>query len=78
MVVYLLFSWSTFFSWLIFLGNIALMAILTLRAYRDAESLDRYDPWLNLNIHEIRKLTQAPRFEMPFFGGLATRFLDDE
>jgi uncharacterized membrane protein len=58
MVFHLLFSWSTFLSWLCFLGDVALIAGLTLKAYRDAEILDR--------------------FEVPFFGALASRFLDDE
>ncbi|KAM0343108.1 hypothetical protein ACHAPU_008856 [Fusarium lateritium] len=58
MVFHLIFSWSIFLSWLFFLGDAALIAFLTLRAYRDAEILDR--------------------FEIPFFGALASRFLDDE
>ncbi|KAF4962076.1 hypothetical protein FSARC_9810 [Fusarium sarcochroum] len=58
MVFHLIFSWSTFLSWLFFLCDVALIAVLTLRAYRDAEILDR--------------------FEVPFFGALASRFLDDE
>lgn len=57
-VVHLLFSWSTFFGWLFFLGDLALIAFLTMRAYRDADMLDRY--------------------EVPFFGTLANRFLNDE
>lgn len=58
MVFHLIFAWSTFLSWVFFLCDLALIAVLTLRAYRDAEILDR--------------------FEVPFFGSLATRFLDDE
>ncbi|KAJ4174501.1 hypothetical protein NW754_004920 [Fusarium falciforme] len=58
MIFHLVFAWSTFLSWLFFLCDIALIAVLTLRAYRDAEILDR--------------------FEVPFFGALASRFLDDE
>ncbi|EEU35402.1 hypothetical protein Neosp_007546 [[Neocosmospora] mangrovei] len=58
MIFHLVFAWSTFLSWLFFLCDIALIAVLTLRAYKDAEILDR--------------------FEVPFFGALATRFLDDE
>ncbi|KAF5674311.1 UPF0132 domain-containing protein [Fusarium heterosporum] len=58
MIFHLVFSWSTFLSWIFFLGDGALIAFLTLRAYKDAEILDR--------------------FEVPFFGALASRFLDDE
>ncbi|KAK3905676.1 upf0132 domain protein [Staphylotrichum tortipilum] len=42
-VVHLLFAWSTFLSWVFFLGDLALMAWLVLNAYRDADTLDRYE-----------------------------------
>ncbi|KPM44836.1 hypothetical protein AK830_g1707 [Neonectria ditissima] len=58
MGLHLLFAWSTFLSWFLFIGDLALIGALSLRAYRDAEILDRY--------------------EVPFFGRLASRFLDDE
>lgn len=58
MILHLLFSWSKFFSWVFFLGDLALIGFLSLKAYRDAEILDR--------------------FEVPFFGKIATRILDDE
>lgn len=57
-IVHLIFSWSTFLSWVFFIGDLALIAWLTLRAYRDADTLDR--------------------FEVPFFGRIASRFVDDE
>jgi len=57
-VLHLIFSFSTFLGWVIFLADLGLMAFLTLKAYRDADTLDR--------------------FEVPFFGQLASRFLDDE
>ncbi|RDW94501.1 UPF0132-containing protein [Coleophoma crateriformis] len=40
-VIHLIFSWSTTLSWLIFLGDLGLIGYLTLRAYRDADTLDR-------------------------------------
>jgi len=58
MVFHLIFAWSSFLSWFFFIGDIILIALLTMRAYRDAEILDR--------------------FEVPFFGRIASRFLDDE
>ncbi|KAG5937047.1 hypothetical protein E4U53_000088 [Claviceps sorghi] len=58
LVFHLLLSWSPFLSWVLFVGDIALAALLTLRAYRDAEVLDRY--------------------EVPFFGKIASRILNDE
>ncbi|KAI0110285.1 hypothetical protein F4814DRAFT_451262 [Daldinia grandis] len=57
-IVHLIFSWSTFLSWVIFLADLCLMGWLALRAYRDADTLDR--------------------FEVPIFGQIASRILDDE
>ncbi|EFX00267.1 upf0132 domain containing protein [Grosmannia clavigera kw1407] len=57
-VLHLLFSWSTVLSWLIFLADLGLMAWLTYNAYRDADTLDR--------------------FEVPFFGRIANKIVDDE
>ncbi|KAI1334294.1 hypothetical protein F5Y15DRAFT_402235 [Xylariaceae sp. FL0016] len=57
-VVHLIFSWSTFLSWVIFIADLCLMGWLALRAYRDADTLDR--------------------FEIPVFGQIASRILDDE
>ncbi|PHH68613.1 hypothetical protein CDD82_407 [Ophiocordyceps australis] len=58
MILHLIFSWSSFFNWCFFIGDIILMAFLTMRAYKDAELLDR--------------------FEVPFFGRVASHILDDE
>ncbi|TFB02629.1 hypothetical protein CCMA1212_005424 [Trichoderma ghanense] len=58
MVFHVLISWSSFLSWIFFLGDLVLIGVLSLKAYQDAEILDRY--------------------EVPFFGRIASRFLDDE
>ncbi|UKZ61728.1 uncharacterized protein TrAtP1_002985 [Trichoderma atroviride] len=58
MVFHLLFSWSSFLSWIFFIGDLVLMGFLALKAYQDAEILER--------------------FEVPFFGSIASRCLDDE
>lgn len=42
-VIYLLFSWSTVLSWLISIATLGLMGFLTFRAYRDADTLDRFE-----------------------------------
>ncbi|ORY62379.1 uncharacterized protein BCR38DRAFT_238681 [Pseudomassariella vexata] len=42
-IIHLIFSWSTFLSWVFFLGDLALMACMALKAYRDADTLDRYE-----------------------------------
>ncbi|KAF4550933.1 Hypothetical protein D9617_15g042870 [Elsinoe fawcettii] len=57
-VLHLLFSWTSVLSWMLFVGDIALIGYLTYHAYRDAETLDRC--------------------ELPFFGRLASRFVDSE
>src|SRR3569833_1696167 len=54
-VVHILFSWSTVLSWLLFFGDIALMAWLATRAYRDADTLDRYE----LSTDFVRSLTDS-------------------
>lgn len=41
MLVHLIFSWSRFLSWVLFIGDVALVAFMTMRAYKDAEILDR-------------------------------------
>ncbi|TDZ39217.1 UPF0132 membrane protein [Colletotrichum spinosum] len=59
MIFHLLFlSWSRFLSWLFFIGDLLAMVWLALKAYQDADTLDR--------------------FEVPIFGLVASRFLDDE
>ncbi|KAF2268020.1 hypothetical protein CC78DRAFT_530416 [Lojkania enalia] len=57
-VVHIIFSWSSIISWLLFVCDLGLIALLTFHAYKDAETLDR--------------------FEVPFFGPLASSILDDE
>ncbi|KAI5205960.1 hypothetical protein AUEXF2481DRAFT_3103 [Aureobasidium subglaciale EXF-2481] len=57
-ILHLLLSWSRFLSWLLFIGDLALIVLLVFRAYRDAETLDR--------------------FELPFFGPLASTYVDRE
>lgn len=57
-VIHLIFSWSAFISWTLLIIDIALIALLSLHAYQDADTLDR--------------------FEVPFFGGLASSFVDAE
>ncbi|KAI5862487.1 hypothetical protein GGS23DRAFT_597292 [Durotheca rogersii] len=57
-IVHLVFSWSSFLSWVLAIADLFLMVWLALRAYRDADTLDR--------------------FEVPIFGQIASRILDDE
>jgi uncharacterized membrane protein len=74
-VLHLIFSWSTFLSWLIFIGDLGLIGLLTFRAYRDGKSgLSSANKWLA----DISAADTLDRFEVPFFGRLASRILDDE
>lgn len=57
-ILHIIFSWSSWISWLLFVGDVVGIGWLTWRAYLDAATLDRY--------------------EVPFFGPLASSILDDE
>jgi hypothetical protein len=37
-IVHLIFSWSSFLSWLLFICDLGLIGFLSMRAYRDGES----------------------------------------
>lgn len=56
--LHLLVSASRLLSWFLFIGDFVLIGWMVLNAYRDANTLDRY--------------------ELPVFGQIASRFLDDE
>ncbi len=76
-VLHLVFSWSSFLSWVIFLGDLVLIAWLVLNAYRDADTLDRLvvAPHLSLWAHAD---ADCCRYEVPIVGRIASRILDDE
>ena len=57
-LLHVVFSWTSVVSWILFAGDLVLIAYLTACAYRNAETLDRV--------------------EVPFFGRLASSFVDDE
>lgn len=74
-MLHLIFSWSTFFSWLIFLGDLGLIGYLTYRAYTDADTLDRYVTYYLESDFADQSLF---RCEVPILGPLASKILDDE
>ncbi|KAJ0346863.1 hypothetical protein KNSL1_006986 [Colletotrichum chrysophilum] len=75
MIFHLVFlSWSAFLSWLFFIGDVFMMIWLALKAYQDADTLDRY---VHKHPKQGRALTSR-RFEVPIIGALASRILDDE
>jgi hypothetical protein len=73
-VVHLLFAWSTFLSWVFFLGDLALIAWLVLNAYRDADTLDRYvlTLWLSAAWHVWANSVADTRSQLS--GGLRAGF----
>ena len=42
-VLHLIFSAVAFLSWLLFIIDVALIGFLTFRAYKDADTLDRFE-----------------------------------
>ncbi|KAF3916512.1 hypothetical protein ABW20_dc0101343 [Dactylellina cionopaga] len=56
-IVHILFMWSSFFSWLLFFIDLALIVYLSVRAYSDADTLDRFEvpyfgAWANSFVDE--------------------------
>ncbi|KJK64898.1 DASH complex subunit Duo1 [Aspergillus parasiticus SU-1] len=42
-ILHLIFAWSSFFSWTLFLCDLAMIGFLSMRAYRDVDTLDHYE-----------------------------------
>ncbi|OOO10374.1 DASH complex, subunit Duo1 [Aspergillus oryzae] len=42
-ILHLIFAWSSFFSWTLFLCDLAMIGFLSVRAYRDVDTLDHYE-----------------------------------
>ncbi|KAJ5722580.1 hypothetical protein N7488_000615 [Penicillium malachiteum] len=42
-ILHLMFAWSSFLSWTLFAADLALIGYLSLRAYRDVDTLDHYE-----------------------------------
>lgn len=84
-VVHLLFSWSSFLSWTLFLVDLLLIGFLSMHAYQDGESLlsgrwhhdRRHTGFMLTNISHI-SVDTLDHFEVPIFGRLANSFVDDE
>jgi uncharacterized membrane protein len=83
-VLHLIFAWSTVMSWLFFTVDMVLIAFLTFRAYKDGTSNLRWRPYLPFSSHLIviclikTTADTLDRCEVPFFGPLASKILDDE
>lgn len=75
-IVHLIFSWSSFLSWVIFLADIGLIGYLTFRAYRDGK-LCIVSQYSGVGTNPDLADT-LDRCEVPIFGRLASNILDDE
>ncbi|KAI9929146.1 hypothetical protein ASPWEDRAFT_128259 [Aspergillus wentii DTO 134E9] len=42
-ITHLIFSWSSFLSWLLFIGDIALIGFMSMHAYQDVDNLEHYE-----------------------------------
>jgi uncharacterized membrane protein len=77
-VIHVIFSWSSFISWVLFVGDVGGIAYLTWRAYLDGEFLLQGGLlWCVIKANDSVAAT-LDRFEVPFFGALASSILDDE
>jgi len=76
-VIHIIFSWSSFISWLLFVGDLAGIGWLTWRAYLDGEFSDERKCGKGIEANESVAAT-LDRYEVPFFGPLASSILDDE
>lgn len=75
-VLHVIFSWSSFISWIMLLGDLALIGWLTWRAYLDGELGSCHMPLRTLT--DVFVAATLDRCEVPFFGPLASSILDDE
>lgn len=75
-IVHLIFSWSSFLSWLLFICDLGLIGFLSMRAYRDGKS----SLWImTVDFCADRSLVDTlDHFEVPIFGRLANSFVDNE
>lgn len=74
-VVHVIFSWSSILSWLIFAGDLGLIGLLVYKAYIDGML---FPSEIMLNRFLMFLAATLDRYEIPFFGPLATSILDDE
>jgi hypothetical protein len=74
-VIHVIFSWSSILSWLIFVGDLGLIGLLTYKAYVDGDMFHQRN---RLKKMLILLAATLDRYEIPFFGPLATSILDDE
>ena len=63
-------------SWMIFVVDVALIAFLSFRAYQDGKDVPL--PYVQGSGADEALANTLDRFEVPFFGPLASSFVDSE
>jgi len=75
-VLHLVLSWSSFLSWVLFIADLGLICWLAFRAYKDGEDCLAF---IYVRPTDIRFLAETlNRMELPYFGQIASRFVDQE
>jgi len=77
-VMHLVFSFSAFLSYTLLVVDILMILYLSMRAYQDADTLDRWVLQGAVEFWEYELTWWYYRWEVPFFGPLASSILDDE
>ncbi|KAJ4305010.1 hypothetical protein N0V90_000539 [Kalmusia sp. IMI 367209] len=73
-VIHIIFSWSSIISWLLLVGDLGLIGFLTMHAYQDGMSV-----LLSKDVDADQYVASSlDRYEIPFFGPLASSITDDE
>lgn len=76
-ILHIIFSWSSWISWLLFVGDVVGIGWLTWRAYLDGKSCTWIWHFGECMLTDMAAAT-LDRYEVPFFGPLASSILDDE
>lgn len=75
-MIHIIFSWSSILSWFLLIGDLVLIGFLTMHAYQDGNpflaSVERE------SVTDQGLASTLDRYEIPFFGPLATSITDDE
>lgn len=87
-IIHLICSGSSFLSWLLFVGDLAMIGFLSMRAYRDGRAAPPSPSSLSCrpgfavitraDIGHPPTVDTLDHFEVPIFGRLANSFVDDE
>ena len=77
-IIHMIFAWTSIISWLLFICDIALIAFLSMRAYRDGRFPHIPQSINTVLVANLNIVDSLEHYEVPFFGRLANSFVDDE